>query len=702
MKTDPGTVFHPIAGGVIAGVALWVSRASFDVAGTTEAPARVAMLPSGAELLGLVVLALLVVAGLALISRDCRLATGLKPCATDGVSFWAGARDALLPVVALAALIVPYLPFLPDWLPALRLLAGPGRIVIWAVVVGQVVWLLSPRLDGAMSALVFAGASVFLSAPFVMNVRATPEAVTDLVNTIRHLPSTSWSAVPAGSLGALFDQEYGILAYAPVLVLAFVGLAGMIRERPRIALPLAAAIACLVLLPGTVDPWWSRSMLPGRPSLFLLPLLAPPMAWLYARLPEDSFARAGANLMLFVSLAVTLVMLGDRVPARQEGDGMSALLYWMSPTWHLWTEAPTYVAGVTSDATFRVLLWLAAPGAAVVVLSRRKAVSPGRSSLAVTTVALALFLAVVSATAAGLTDEHKRFDAEGRVMLPLLETFDPVARPVAVHYDPFSVVAADRLPPLFLLSAVPGSRTAPQPVRVVLNARFRLPAGEYVLTLDGAESAAQAPGGTIALQLGREGRPVRAWPADIGPGGHIEERFQLPLDAEFVGFRAPRQVEGNLARLRITPAAVVEVRRRFHAPTVLSAAAFGPATIFFHDSNAYTEPEGFWVKGRAAARMTLRKTAEGEPRIILAIHSGARPNAVEVSVPGWSQTLDLAPGVTQRVVVPAPEGEAFIPLTIAAADGFVPAEIDGSRDRRLLGAWVALIPDDISRTSAAP
>ena len=45
-----------------------------------------------------------------------------------------------------------------------------------------------------------------------------------MFNSVRGLPRRRSSAVPAGSLGVLFDQEYGIMAYAPVLLLAFVGL----------------------------------------------------------------------------------------------------------------------------------------------------------------------------------------------------------------------------------------------------------------------------------------------------------------------------------------------------------------------------------------------------------------------------------------------------------------------------------------------
>ena len=103
--------------------------------------------------------------------------------------------------------------------------------------------------------------------------------------------------------------------------------------------------------------------------------------------------------------------------------------------------------------------------------------------------------------------------------------------------------------------------------------------------------------------------------------------------------------------------------------------------MFFHDSNVYPEAEGFWVRGRATARMTMLKVEESDPGVLLPIHSGARPNVVTLSTPGWSQKLELVPGVTERVTVPSKEGERFIPLTISSADGFVPAEIEQSRDR---------------------
>src|SRR5207245_5839973 len=50
--------------------------------------------------------------------------------------------DAVLPLCALGLLLLPYLPWLPDRVPAVRLAAGPARYLLWLVVA----WLVGGRL----------------------------------------------------------------------------------------------------------------------------------------------------------------------------------------------------------------------------------------------------------------------------------------------------------------------------------------------------------------------------------------------------------------------------------------------------------------------------------------------------------------------------------------------------------------------------
>ena len=699
MKNSSAPLFGAAAAALsaagVAGVALWITRASFDVAGTTHAPVRVAMLPSIAELIGFIAMTLLIAAGLAAV---------LRALGDPKQGFWAASGEALLPLFTLALLLLPYLPWLADWIPALRLLAGPGRFFIWVVVLGQVMWMLLPHVSPSRAGAVFGVASVAVSAPFLLNISHFPIAFISVFETLRRLPGTDWSSVPAGSLGVLFDQEYGLIPFAPVLLLGFIGLGGMLREpsHRRGAIALGASSLLLIVLSGTLNRWWSKTAMPGEQLLLMIPLLAWPIAWLYPRLPAGSLSRSGAHVLLLTSAAITLAIILEIAPVRQEADGTSALLQWMSPAWRLWSEVPSYVENRVGDAAARTAVWLLGGGLLAWLFTRRIDLSPGRSALAANASITLFCLGLVSVTSVVMTERTDRFDVERRVRFDLLETFDLIARPIAIRYDPLSKVSAAELPALFTASAVPGERTDPQPLRVVLNARFRLPAGRYVVDLKGSDRAGSVPKGSMSLQIGREGRALESWPLVLGPGERIERDFEVPLDAEFVGFRAARQVEPAIAELRVSARDVVDTRKRFPAGTVLSAAAFPPVRVFFHDNFSYPEPKGFWVQGRTTARMTVLKVRENDTGILLALHGGAKANVVTLSTPGWSQKLDLVPGVTERVVVPSREGDRFVPLTVASADGFVPAEHEQSRDRRFLGAWVAFIPDDIARTSAAP
>ena len=98
----------------------------------------------------------------------------------------------------------------------------------------------------------------------------------------------------------------------------------------------------------------------------------------------------------------------------------------------------------------------------------------------------------------------------------MLETFNPVVRPIAAKYDPLSVVRAAELPPLFSLSAIPGQRRSRQPLRVALNARFRLPAGEYEVTVKGSDEAGTVP----QSDAGPPNRPGRLAARDVAAAAH--------------------------------------------------------------------------------------------------------------------------------------------------------------------------------------
>ena len=98
-----------------------------------------------------------------------------------------------------------------DWMPFIIAAAIAALIWVWAFSVSH-----------SKSAATFAWAAVCLSAPFVLNSRnLLPAALVDLFNTIRNLRAASLTALASGAPGLLFDQEFGIFPYAPVLLLGF-------------------------------------------------------------------------------------------------------------------------------------------------------------------------------------------------------------------------------------------------------------------------------------------------------------------------------------------------------------------------------------------------------------------------------------------------------------------------------------------------
>ncbi len=151
-----------------------------------------------------------------------------------------------------------------------------------------------------------------------------------------------------GVPGLLFDQEYGLLAYAPAYVLAAFGFWTMLR-RPgalrRVGLELLVVFGALMVTVGAFRIWWGGSAAPGRPIVSGLLVLLLPMTVQLGTAAAGSARRAAQHLLIWTGacLAVVLVTAQDGLLIANGRDGTSALLAWLSPRWPLWTLAPTFV-----------------------------------------------------------------------------------------------------------------------------------------------------------------------------------------------------------------------------------------------------------------------------------------------------------------------------------------------------------------------
>lgn len=513
-----------------------------------------------------------------------------------------------------------------------------------------------------------------------------------------------------GAPGLLFDQEYGILIYAPVLLLALVALGVMFaagRGSRRLAFEIACVAGALVAAVGAFRIWWGGSAPPGRPVASGLLLMGPPLAWVYAQARAQPWFSAVARLLLLVTLTITVT-----VAVAQEGfliangrDGSSALLRWLSPAWRLWGLAPTYIAHPPSIAAGFTVVWLASAAFAVLLLRRllpstREALPTirhdgiaGAAAVAVSLLAVVAASATVSTLFASHLPPDVRLEARARV--PMLDEYDATRRPLALVYDPLTRIAADSVPSRFTLRAAPDLERPPQPVPVLFGARFALPAGTYQVGLEWpAARAAAGEAGELSLHVGSLERPFTQWA--VRPSNEPwQDRFAIPIDTNFVGFRATPSVESAGPTLTLQPLSVVDAARRPRVPEVLQAHSYGSVWVFFHSGQAWFEPSGFWTGGGTSALVTVASPAHAAP--VLRLRAGPVPNRVAIEVDDERQEVELQPHET--VPVPLPRRE-LLTVRIRTTAGFVPAEVDAATsDRRNLGCWVEV---EAASTDAAP
>lgn len=497
-----------------------------------------------------------------------------------------------------------------------------------------------------------------------------------------------------GAPGLLFDQEYGLVAYAPVYILAATGLYQLWRaggDLRRQALEITFIFAALLLMVGAFGIWWGGTSAPARPIASGLPLLMLPIAAAFRAAPAGSPSRAAHHLLLWIGggIAITLAIGQDGLLINNARDGTSALLDFWSPRWELWSLAPSFISQHWTVAWLYLIWWLAIGAGATALLSRVRTPRPGMSALAafLTFSAALMLVALTVPWLPGGRAEARTIDLGARSRLVALDGFDARARPTSMIYDPLRKgAAADTLPEL-VLGVKPLQRSDPQPVRVIHNGRFSLPAGTYTIAVQFGDRPPDRPL-PLSLQIGRNGPPLQTWTMQPQPRERWQTTLWLPVDAGFVGLRGPVEFERAIESITITPLAVVDAGARPLVPVVLAAANYQAASVYFHDEQLYPEMQGFWTIGGRETHVTVAALPGRQGPIVVRMHPGAKANTVTLSTFGWQQSYDLVPG--QAVEVELPQfASGVVPLTIDAKTGFYPRDIDPqSTDRRFLGAWV--------------
>ena len=538
--------------------------------------------------------------------------------------------------------------------------------------------------------------------------------------------ATRLAYLPEGGPGLLFDQEYGIVMFAPALLMVLPGLWALWRQRGarrRLAIELVAVFAGLIGVVGAFHIWWGGSAIVGRPLVSALPLLVLPVAAHWTACATQPLRRAAQHVLLCVGAALTVLLASaqDGLLLVAGRDGASQVLEYLAPSTPVWTLLPSFLRQSPTQAWLGVLLW---GGAALLagrlfgragqlhlrqgyggqvreapLPSRQPAGGAGRQHLAAWLLVVATGALISGLGARVLTASTPAPALDERARVRLLDEFDAARRPIAIRYDPLTRLDPVGLPELFpLVVHAAGDRREDRATKL-FGRRLALPAGTYGVDLVFPPSSTASPGttsieGGLAVHAGRTSPALEDWTVAVTPPGSWGRTFSLPVDIGFVGFKATPPIADASPRLRLTPQRIVDASARPQTPAVLGSQTYAGLAVLVHGEGAWPEPTGVWLRGRATVMLTL--VYPDDTWRTLDLRAGAVPVKVTAQWGGTTATWDLAPWQIARTVIDAPpqrpgqQGRAA-QLRITTSDGFVPAEVEpGNNDRRLLGTWIEL------------
>ena len=495
----------------------------------------------------------------------------------------------------------------------------------------------------------------------------------------------SFAFVPDGLAGLLFDQRFGLLAYAPVLAFAFIGI-GLMLARPawrRHALELLFVLVPYLVVITYIAMWWGGRSAPARFLVPVLPWLVIPaaVAWVAIERRATRIVALGA-LVLTAFASGVLVFAADGALAFNSRETYALWLEWLNGSVDLGRGLPVWWRDREGPLFRGTLVWSAAAVAAWYLL--RLAATRGTLRTAAGTVSAAAVTYALAAAGA-LSIVWAVEGVSGRVTTP--SQLDAIRR---VSDDPR--LLALRLPSLSrigreeiasTLRIVPDRSTAPggagrndRPLFVVPA----LPAGEYRVT-----PQVRGPDGWIMLGIGRDQFAIETRALDTARQGLV---VRFPVNVRALVVRGDEDARRTVSGLEVQPVRLVMPEVRLADDYARQAVRYADTTTFFLDANSYAEPEAFWVRGEASTQVVIQPDSP-HPAETLLVRNGAADNTVLVSTAGWREEMRLGPGEERRVQVPMDDARGATLVRFSTTAGFTPSSVDPkSRDSRFLGAWV--------------
>lgn len=221
------------------------------------------------------------------------------------------------------------------------LAAGLGSVIAWQILADQA----RPMGERLRRLGAFAAAPAIAAVGwfgYFQTIYGTPNPAVPYGDTSGP-DGTHLAYAPGGLAGLFFDEQFGLFVYAPVLIVALIGLARLTGDRVgRAALAVAGASALYLVVAATYWMWWAGvPATPARLVTATLPVLAVPLARCWSERPDR---RAAFVMLLGLTLALSVIVIGvDRAAlAWNVRDSEARWLEWLGPVVNLRRGWPSF------------------------------------------------------------------------------------------------------------------------------------------------------------------------------------------------------------------------------------------------------------------------------------------------------------------------------------------------------------------------
>jgi hypothetical protein len=508
--------------------------------------------------------------------------------------------------------------------------------------------------------------------------------------------------IRGGIAGLLFDQRFGLLATAPVLLYAFVGLVMMLRQpwqRPdstgsvphglagrRLALELLFVIVPYLLTATSYAMWWAGWSAPARFAAPIVPLLAIPCAaaWSSIRQRATEVMASGALMMTAFVSGVLVLTDGGRL-AYNTRDAYALWLDWASRLVDLGQGTPAWFRG--QDVAFMrdVVVWavaLAAAWWATRALQSSTRLRPlGRFATAASA-------AYAAAGMCALTLVWMLHGVEGvraaPAQLEFLRRLAVEPRTLVVELMPPRLVEKDqvlgrvRIEQEPRLTASGGAGRGDRPMLALPS----IPAGRYRV-----RTRTRAAGGTLMLGIGQD-QFALVTERLSSPPSPIEVAF--PVDVGALIVRGDEEARRSVRSVVLEPQSIVPAARRLTDRVARRAVRYRETSVFFLDDRSFPEPEAFWVGGSRQSTIVLQPHRPATA-VEFVMRNAPVENRISLESGAWREDMTLAPDEERRIRIPLTADTGAAVVTISSQSGFRPSEVvPDSRDDRFLGVWVRI------------